>query len=317
MSLRHAASAMSFVALAGAWAAIAPDVAAAQSPATELQQAIHAWQQAPYRQTQFLAEASLSVIWQAAYARSSAWSSLADRLSRDGRLALFHAEDDVWQVSGSPAEMFTASGVTGAASLLWFRGEGYERTPNGWAKFAEPQVVWNPMLGAWRSARETGGGAAGDEIEAVMDAGSAKSMFGPWLVGVVGTALFGGRGVSAADLKALLAHTTVYGHFAISRASGAPQLNAATVTAVVAVPATVVAEALGQRAASAVNSMTWRIDWTMKTRYERVPQTLPQGFHPGGWPAPEPGNSTGNSLSGENDANTANGSAGGTLENGT
>lgn len=317
MSLRRVVRAVSWAGLVGMVAASPPVAAASLSPRPELQQTIQSWRQAPYRQTQSLAEASLSVAWQPEYARSPAWTHLAKKLARDGQLALFRAEDDVWQVSGEKAEWFTCSGAAGDASVFWFRGAAYEREQGGWASAATPPALWEPVLGVWMSPRVASQGASEDDLVAVMDTASAKTLFGPWVAGVVGSALFGGRGMSQSDLQALLAHTTVYGHLAVSRASGAPQLQAATVAAVVGVPTSVVAHALGDKVASAVRSMTWRIDWTMKTSYLKVSQPLPQGLHPAGWPSSGPGNSTGSGAGEGNATPSNNQTASGSLQNGT
>jgi len=317
MSLRRVVRAVSWAGLVGMVAASPPVANASLSAAPELQQAIQAWRQAPYRQTQSSAEASLSVAWQAPYARSAAWSDLAKKLARDGQLALFRAEDDVWQESGEPAEWFMCSGAAGDASVFWFRGAAYERKQGGWVSAAKPPALWDPVLGSWTSPRVVSQGAGVDDLVAVMDAASTKTLFGPWVASVIGSALFGGRVMPEADLQALLAHTTVYGHFAISRASGAPQLQAATVAAVVGVPSSVVAHALGDKVASAMRSMTWRIDWTMKTSYLQVSQPLPQGLHPAGWPSSGPGNSTGSGAGEGNATNSSNETASGSLQNGT
>lgn len=318
MSLRQWLGAMPWAGLAGLLVAASPAVMyASSSPGPELQQAIQAWRQAPYRQTQSSAEVSLSVGWQAAYARSPAWTQLAQKLARDGQLALFRAEDDVWQVNGKQAESYTCAGATGNASVFWFGGAAYEKEQGGWVSTPSSPALWNPVLGAWTSPRLASQGGSEDEVVAVMSAASAQATFGPWVAGVVGSALFGGRGMSKSDLQALLAHTTVYGHFAIARASAVPQLQSATVAAVIGVPASVVAHALGDKAASAVRSMTWRMDWTMKTSYLHLSQPLPQGLHPAGWPSPGPGNSTESGTSGGNATQSSNETAGGSLQNGT
>ncbi|AEJ44503.1 hypothetical protein [Alicyclobacillus acidocaldarius] len=317
MSLRRVVRGVCWTGVVGLVAASPPVAAASSSPGPELQQAIQSWRQAPYRQTQASGEASLSVAWQAAYAQSPAWIHLAQKLARDGQLALFRAEDDVWQVNGEEAESYTCTGTSGDASVLWFRGAAYEKEQGGWVSTATPLAPWDPVLGAWTSPRMVSQGGSEDEVVAVMDAASARSAFGPWVAGVIGSALFSSRGMSQADLQALLAHTTVYGHFAISRASGAPQLQSATVAAVIGVPSPVVAHALGDKAAIAVRSMTWRIVWTMKTSYLHVSQPLPQGLHPARWPSTGSGNSTG-SGAGEGSATPSNNeTAGGSLQNGT
>ncbi|SIS56513.1 hypothetical protein [Alicyclobacillus vulcanalis] len=321
MSLRRAARRVAWAGLVAGGVACAPVISAAtSSPAKELQQALQAWQQAPYRQTLSSAQAGLSVTWQAAYAREAAWANLAAKLQRDGQLTLFRAEDDVWQVNGTPAEWFTSQGATGRASVFWFHGAAYEQQPGGWVGAARPPVLWEPAMGAWTSVRLTSQGVQDDEMLAVMDPKSVSSVFGPWIAAVAGTQLFGARGISEADLEALVAHTTVYGHFTISRAAGSPELTAATVAAVVDVPSVVALHAFGAKAAAAIQQMTWRLTWTMRTSYLPVAKPLPQGLHPAGWPSPSQPpasqNSTANGTAGGNAAQSQ-GSANGSLQNGT
>lgn len=316
MALRGAVCAVMLASWAGMVAASPPVGAATLSPGAELQQAIQAWQQAPYRQTQVSAEVSLSVTWQAGEAQSLAWSNLAKRLARDGQRVLFRADDDVWQVSGDRAEWFACSGATGVASVFWFRGAAYEKEQGQWVSAAASPALWNPLLGAWTSPHVTARSASEDDLVAVMAAASARSVWAPWIAGAVGSALYGSRPMPQADLQALLAHTTVYGHFGVSRAAGAPALQAATVAAIVAVPSQVVAHALGGKAANAVRSMTWRIDWTMKASYLQVSEPLPQGLQPAGWPSPGMGNSTETNSADGNAAQSNGEAAGGSLQNG-